>query len=125
MAPGLSRRPPQVICSSQNLVEQGSYGFRVIYRGEQRDAILIRHGGVAYGYLNRCVHMPKPLDCEHHEVFDETGQFLRCSMHGITYEPATGCCQSEICAGKSLTTLKIVEHNGALLLTDKRGRLVD
>jgi hypothetical protein len=45
-------------------------------------------------------------DCEHPSVFDETGNYLRCSMHGIIYDPVDGLCQSEIRAGKFLTRLK-------------------
>ena len=118
-----SRRNPQVICPSDSLPERASYGFRLRYRGEAREAILVRHGGVVYGYLNQCVHMPKALDCEHCHIFDESGRFIRCSMHGITYEPATGLCQSEICAGKSLTAVKIDERDGQIYLADKRASI--
>jgi nitrite reductase/ring-hydroxylating ferredoxin subunit len=44
-------------------------------------------------------------------------------MHGITYEPATGLCQSEICAGKSLTAVKIDERDGQIYLADKRASI--
>jgi len=117
------RRPSRPICSSARLAEQASYGFHVHYRGSLREAILIRHRGVAYCYLNQCVHMPKALDCEHCHVFDETGEFLRCSMHGIVYEPDTGLCRSEICAGQSLTVLKIEERDGQIRLIEKRAEL--
>ena len=116
---------PKLICPSDALAELGSFKFRVDYRRETREGILVRHRGVAYGYLNRCVHMPKALDCERPEIFDDSGQSIRCSMHGITYEPDTGLCKSEICAGKSLTALKILEREGCIFLADKRGRLPD
>lgn len=118
------RREPKVICTSETLSERGSYGFQVIYRGEPREALLVRFRGNAYGYLNQCVHMPKALDCEHSHVFDETGEYVRCSMHGITYDPVTGLCQSEICSGRFLTVLKIAERDGFVYLNDKRGRLM-
>ena len=123
MEMSVPRREPAVICPSGSLSERGSYGFRMLYRGEPREAILVRFRGNAYGYLNQCVHMPKALDCEHCHVFDETGEYIRCSMHGIIYDPVTGRCQSEICSGKSLTLLKIAERDGLIYLQDKRGRL--
>jgi nitrite reductase/ring-hydroxylating ferredoxin subunit len=95
----------------------------VQYRGKHRDAILIRHTGEVYGYLNQCAHMPRRLDCEDPRVFDDSGRFLRCSMHGIIYDPASGACQSEICAGASLTPLGIVETAGAIYLQDKRAEI--
>lgn len=124
-APGPSpaRRAPAVICASDELPELGSYGFQVLHRGEPRAAILIRFRGTAYGYLNQCVHMPKALDCEHCNVFDANGEMIRCSMHGITYDPVSGQCQSEICAGKFLTAVKIVERDGFIYLVDKRSNM--
>jgi nitrite reductase/ring-hydroxylating ferredoxin subunit len=59
-------------------------------------------------------------DCH---VFDEAGEQLRCTMHGITYDPITGLCQSEICAGRSLTPVRVDEQGGFIHLVDKRCRL--
>jgi nitrite reductase/ring-hydroxylating ferredoxin subunit len=44
-------------------------------------------------------------------------------MHGITYKPETGECLSEICAGKSLTQLRVEERDGVVYLVDKRAQL--
>lgn len=118
-----SRHPARPICSSADLTEHGVHHFSVRYGGSQRAAMLIRFEGIAYAYLNRCVHMPKPLDCEDCRVFDETGRYLQCSMHGICYEPTTGQCLSEICAGQRLTPLRVVEQDGTILLSDKRAEL--
>ena len=118
-----SARAPSPICPSAALTELGSHRFQVLYRGAPREAILVRFRGVAYGYLNECVHMPRQLDGEERHVFDEAGGAIRCSMHGITYRPETGECLSEICAGKSLTSLRVEEREGVLYLTDKRARL--
>jgi len=112
------------ICPSTELAELGRHRFRVLYRGTPREAILVRFQGVVYGYLNQCVHMPKELDCEQPRVFDAAGESIRCSMHGITYTPATGECLSEICAGESLTPLRVQERDGMLYLTEKRTTLL-
>jgi len=116
-------RPQAPICPSLALAELGSHSFQVLYRGVQREALLIRFRGVVYGYLNQCVHMPRRLDGEEPQVFDEAGGAIRCSMHGITYKPETGECLSEICAGKALTPLRVEEREAVLYLTDKRARL--
>ncbi len=116
---------PASICASGELPELGKYAFTVNYRGERQPALLIRFHGTVYGYLNRCVHMPKRLDCEESNIFDATGRFLRCSMHTIHYDPPTGECLSEICAGKSLTALKVEEREGRVYLMDKRAVLAD
>lgn len=113
----------EFICYDADVAERGQHVFTVDYRGVRRGALLIRYEGIVYGYLNRCVHMPKPLDVEHDRLFDDTGRYLQCSMHTIRYEPATGECISEICAGQRLTALKVREAAGMIYLVDKRARL--
>jgi nitrite reductase/ring-hydroxylating ferredoxin subunit len=116
-------QPNDLICPSNLLAECSSYRFQISYRGKTRNAILIRYNGVVYAYLNQCVHMPKRLDCEQSHIFDESGKFVRCSMHGITYDPGSGLCQSEICARRTLTALKVVEQEASIYLRDKHARL--
>ena len=111
------------ICPAEQVPELGKFAFSIRYRGERRDAILIRFKGAVYGYLNRCVHMPKALDCEHGDIFDATRQYLQCSMHTICYDPVSGESLSEICAGKKLTALKIEESGGWVWLADKHAVL--
>ena len=64
--------------------------------------------------------MPRRLDCEKDMIFDDAQQFLRCSMHGITYDPMTGEAMSEICKGKRLTPVKVLESDEGLWICDKR-----
>ena len=97
----------QTICTSAQVPELGKYPLTLLYRGEIRQAILIRFKGVVYGYLNQCVHMPRTLDCEQDNIFDESQRYLQCSMHSICYDPVTGESLSEICAGKKLTSFKV------------------
>lgn len=113
----------EVICHSDALTELSSLCFAVRYRGDAREAILVRHHGVAYCYINQCVHMPRRLNCEDPRVFDATGRYLRCSMHGIVYEPDSGVCRSDICLDEELTALKVVERDGSVFLIDKRATL--
>ena len=114
---------PQPICLGLHVLELGKFPFSIQYRGGRRDAILVRFKGVVYGYLNQCVHMPRALDCEHDDIFDETGQYLQCSMHTICYDPVSGESLSEICAGKKLTAINVREEGGWVYLVDKRAAL--
>jgi nitrite reductase/ring-hydroxylating ferredoxin subunit len=116
---------PVAICPSSQVVELGKYPFNVRYRGENRDALLIRFKGTVYGYLNQCVHMPRALDCEHQNIFDDSERYLQCSMHSICYDPVSGESVSEICAGKKLTAIKIREDEGWVYLIDKRADLAE
>ena len=113
----------QVICASGELGEGGTMFFRVRYRGETVGALLIRFGGEPHAWLNRCAHMARPLDGEGDEIFDPDEGLIRCSNHGITYDPVTGACQVGLCAGKSLTALCVAERDGQVHLTDKHAAL--
>ena len=114
---------PEPICPGLHVAELGKFPFAIQYRGVRRDAILIRFQGVVYAYVNQCVHMPKPLDCEQSHIFDDTGQYLQCSMHTICYDPVTGESLSEICAGKKLTAVHVREEGGWVYLVDKRATM--
>ena len=112
------------IFPSADIAELGKFPFTVMHRGEKREAILIRFQGMVYGYLNQCVHMPKALDCEDGNIFDDTKRYLQCSMHSICYDPVSGVSLSEICAGKKLTAIKVREEDGQIYLMDKRAELI-
>lgn len=114
----------QPICPGLHVPELGKFAFAIHYRGNKRNAILVRFKGVVYAYLNQCVHMPKPLDCEKSHIFDKTGRYLQCSMHSICYDPVSGESLSEICAGKKLTALKVVEEGEWVYLMEKRAAIL-
>jgi len=112
-----------VICRSEDLCEGDKLGFRVLYRGEPLDALLIRFGGAVAAWVNRCVHMARALDSEDDEICDPDEGVIRCSNHGITYDPVTGACKSGLCAGKSLTALRVRERDGRVELVDRHAVL--
>lgn len=82
--------------------------------------VVFRHEGKCLAYRNLCVHMPRQLDCEKATIFDETGKHIRCSMHGILYDPFTGESISTICQGERLTAVKILEDDNGIWIVDKR-----
>lgn len=107
------------VCRSSELAEKDYVILDVEYRGKAHSAIVLRYGGKLYAYLNQCVHMPRRLNCEQQTVFDEERRFLRCSMHGIVYQPETGESKSAICPGKRLTALRLRETDGRIVLAHK------
>lgn len=105
--------------------EPGEGDYRrvdVRYAGEPCSVLVFRLGGVCRAYRNRCVHMPRALDCEQDMIFDSTRRYLRCSMHGIVYDPETGASLSTLCQGERLTAVRLVEDTGGVWLADKRVR---
>lgn len=105
------------ICTSVALIEGGP-GVRFDL---QRDlgnrwvgatAFVVRHAGVARGYLNECRHVPSELDWLPGRYFDSSGLYLICATHGALYRPDDGLCVAGPCAGRRLFALDVCECDG-------------
>jgi nitrite reductase/ring-hydroxylating ferredoxin subunit len=108
------------VCASADLGDRQHRIVPVLFKDEQHTAIVLRYQGEIYAYLNQCVHMVRRLDCAHDAVFDEQRERLRCSMHGIVYDPATGESLSVLCSGEKLEPLRSTELDGQVYIIDKR-----
>jgi nitrite reductase/ring-hydroxylating ferredoxin subunit len=107
----------RVICPSAALAEAGDgVRFEVERGGETLPAFVVRYGGAARAYLNRCAHVPMELDWMPGKFFDLSETLLVCSTHGATYDPATGCCTGGPCRGAHLTPLSVFERDGNVVL---------
>ncbi|MBP5985687.1 MAG: Rieske 2Fe-2S domain-containing protein [Azonexus sp.] len=114
-------QPPRFpVCASAALAERQYIKLSLSFEKRPEECLLFRHAGQAYAYINRCVHMPRRLDCERQDIFDESGRFLRCSMHGIVYTPDTGTSISAMCEGQQLRAVDIYEENGEVGIADFR-----
>ena len=117
----MNQTPPRFpCCPSQALAEGRHRKLKMVFEGREEECLLLRFRGEVYAYINRCVHMPRTLDCERDTVFDETGRFLRCSMHGIIYTPETGTSLSVMCEGQQLRAVVAYEQDGEVGLADYR-----
>ncbi|MGB1110103.1 MAG: Rieske (2Fe-2S) protein [Gammaproteobacteria bacterium] len=85
-----SRREPFFVCTQAELIAGEYKRIEVIHEAAPASVIVFRRKSQCFAYLNHCVHMPRTLDCEKPTIFDVTGRFLRCSMHGIVYDPESG-----------------------------------
>ena len=107
------------VAASDQLAEGSYLRLDINHAGETLSVIVFRYRGKCLAYRNLCVHMPRELDCEQDMIFDPTGRFLRCSMHGIVYEPLTGESVSEICTGKRLTPIGVLEDGEGIWIDDR------
>jgi nitrite reductase/ring-hydroxylating ferredoxin subunit len=107
------------VARSGDLAEGSFLHMDIRHAGEEIAVLIFRHRGRCLAYRNLCVHMPRRLDCEQGTIFDETGRYLRCSMHGILYEPASGESISEICFGKRLTPIQVAEDGDGIWIVDR------
>jgi nitrite reductase/ring-hydroxylating ferredoxin subunit len=86
--------------------------------------LVFRFNGHIHAYLNLCMHMQRPLNCQQDAIFDREEKRLRCSMHGFVFEPETGTCLSPVCEGRKLQLINLVEQDGFLSLQDKQAEIV-
>jgi len=112
--------PRFIVCRSEELLEGRHLILKLVFEGREDECVVLRYQGKAYAYINRCVHMPRRLDCEEDVVFDQTGRYLRCSMHGIVYTPETGTSVSTMCEGQRLCAIDIDEADDAVGIIDFR-----
>jgi nitrite reductase/ring-hydroxylating ferredoxin subunit len=108
------------VCAGEDLPEKQYIILDLLYRNQPHSGIVFRFNGALYAYLNQCVHMPRALNCQRDTIFDEKRALLRCSMHGIVYEPETGRSLSTMCHGEKLQALRLDESDGKVYIIDKR-----
>lgn len=102
------------ICPSETLRDGGrGVRFEIEWAGEKVPAFVVRHQGVAVGYLNRCAHVAMELDWQPGDFFEPDAEYLICATHGALYDPATGQCRGGACVGHgNLRALRLIEVNG-------------
>ena len=107
-----------LICASDQ-VQEGGRGIRfpVSAFGDKATGFVVRYGGKAYAYLNRCAHVPIELDWAEGEFFESSGLFLMCSTHGAIYVPESGFCAGGPCKGGRLRPIGVVEEGGNIYWT--------
>ncbi|MGH8781503.1 Rieske (2Fe-2S) protein [Paraburkholderia sp.] len=103
---------PVRICAADELVDGGTAVRRAAtFAGSDAVVFFVRYGGDAYGYLNRCAHMPMELDWVEGQFFESSGLYLMCATHGAIYEPDTGKCVGGPCRGGRLRALRVDERD--------------
>lgn len=90
--------------------------------GTPREAMVLRdRAGVARAYVNRCQHLPVPLDGGSRDFLGPDGVHLLCGTHGALYRPEDGLCVEGPCETELLEGLTVVETAGEIVLEDPLG----
>ena len=106
------------ICDADQ-VQEGGKGVRFPVRafGDKATGFVVRYDGKAYGYLNRCAHVPIELDWAEGEFFESSGLYLMCATHGAIYVPESGYCAGGPCKGGRLRPIAVNEADGIIFWT--------
>ncbi len=102
-----SRNGARVVARVGDLAPGKVKKFWLICQKYRLDAFLINDRGNFHAYVNRCRHMPTPLDFVRDEFVSDDGRFLRCYTHGALYEFGTGECVDGPCKGEFLYRLPV------------------
>lgn len=104
---------PEPLCASTDLAERGrAWIWDVLQYGRPARAFALRFDGAVVAYLNRCVHVPTEMDWQPGEFLDIDRRWILCSIHGASYEPASGRCVGGPCGKGRLTTVAVQERGG-------------
>lgn len=118
-----TRDGARVVAKVGDLAPGAVKKFWLICQKYRLDAFLINDKGSFYAYVNRCRHMPTPLDFVRDEFISEDGRYLRCYTHGALYEFATGLCVDGPCKGELLYSLPVRVDRDEVLVGCPAGNL--
>jgi nitrite reductase/ring-hydroxylating ferredoxin subunit len=118
-----SREESRVIAKVDELTPGTVRKFWLICQKYRLDAFLINDRGSFHAYVNRCRHMPTPLDFIRDQFVSEDGRYLMCYTHGALYERGTGLCVSGPCQGESLYRLPVSVDQDEILVSCPQGNI--
>ena len=86
-------------------------------QGPPREALVLRdHAGELRVYLNRCQHLPIPLDGGSRRFLSADGSHLECGTHGALYRLDNGHCVDGPCEGESLERIAFTVEGATVKL---------
>jgi nitrite reductase/ring-hydroxylating ferredoxin subunit len=110
----------QVRVGARNEIRRGEVRVVALPRGADRrprEALVLLGGdGEPRAYLNRCRHLPIPIDGGSRNFLTQDGEHLLCGTHGALYRRDDGLCVAGPCLNLALESLQILEENGVLFL---------
>jgi nitrite reductase/ring-hydroxylating ferredoxin subunit len=118
-----SRDGARMVARVEEMDEGSVRKFWIICQKYRVDAFLVNEDGNFHAYVNRCRHMPTPLDFIRDQFLSEDGKYLMCYTHGALYEFATGLCVSGPCKGEALYSLPVRVYRGEILVGCPQGDL--
>lgn len=88
--------------------------------GTPREAlVLLDDEGSVRVYLNRCRHLPIPIDSGTRRFLDDDKRHLICRTHGALYRREDGYCVSGPCRGLSLHALHFDIDDEGIIWVDE------
>jgi len=97
------------------IADGAARGFVLQMRAGRFHGFVVRRGGEAFGYVDRCPHMGVPLAQRLDDYLTDSGEWIACSWHGALFEVDSGTCVGGPCTGNRLTAWPVRVESGTLV----------
>jgi nitrite reductase/ring-hydroxylating ferredoxin subunit len=107
--------PPGVRLGPIDLIADGkARNFVLQMKAGRFHGFVVRRGGSAFGYVDRCPHAGLPLTQTLDDYLTPDGTLIACSWHGALFDPESGACVGGPCMGQFLTAWPVEVREGAI-----------
>ncbi len=111
----MARRPSgKRIGRREDFPDGTSRKFTLRCGGRSLEGFAFGFDGELHAYLNRCRHIPLPMDWLDNRFFTVDEKYVVCANHGALYEPTTGECVWGPCAGARLQRVPLMVEDGTV-----------
>lgn len=111
----MARRPSgKRIGRREDFPDGTSRKFTLRCGGRSLEGFAFGFDGELHAYLNRCRHIPLPMDWLDNRFFTVDEKYVVCANHGALYEPTTGECVWGPCAGARLQRVPLKVEDGTV-----------
>ena len=97
------------------IADGAARNFVLQLRAGRFHGFVVRRGGAAWGYVDRCPHAGVPLARVLDDYLTPAGDLIACSWHGALFRVEDGVCVGGPCAGARLTAWPVAVVEGALV----------
>ena len=104
------------LCALNDMEDPGARGFQVGGGDWPLELFVVRRGGSAWGYVNRCPHAGHPLNWLPDRFLTRDRSLILCASHGACFELDTGLCVGGPCPGRSLQAVLLEQEAGEIFV---------
>ena len=101
--------------SLDQIADGAARAFVLQLRAGRFHGFVVRRGGEAWGYADRCPHALVPLARELDDYLTPDGGLIACSWHGALFRIEDGECVAGPCTGQRLTPWPVRVEAGELV----------
>ena len=107
------------LCGLDEISNPGSREFSWGEGGWPLELFVVRQGGQAFAYLNRCPHAGHALNWQSDRFLTAERDLILCQSHGARFTIAEGLCVLGPCPGASLKSIAVLLRDGDVFVSSR------